>query len=107
LEQLLPLITGSSGALVVLALGLWLFIRGKIHSHAEYEKLEQAYDNSQAANRALLDALAVTGHAVHETAQTGQVTQQLIQAFTQIAQESSHRRRRPPGELTAEDLGLS
>lgn len=99
----LPLITGSGGALVVMAIGLYLFLGGKLHSDREYGKLEQENDQLRAEAAQLRVALDTERRTVNETASAGQVTNQLITALTTIA--AGQRKAKPP-ELTAEDLGL-
>ena len=101
MQNLLPLITGSSGALIVLAAGIWLFLTGRLHSDPEYRKLVRE-------NEDLKTALTDERRAVDEAVRTGTVTNQLISALTQIA---ANRQAAPPPpgrhhELTGEDLGL-
>jgi hypothetical protein len=102
-ESYLPLITGPLGALVVLAIAIYLFLRGKIHSDREFGKLEAENGQLRAENGQLRLALDTERHTLNETAQAGAVTNQLITALTTIA--SGPRKVQPP-ELTAEDLGL-
>jgi hypothetical protein len=100
----LPWITGGGGGLVVMAIGLWLFATGKLHSDAEYSKLEAERDYWRDASGKLGEALDIERRAVNETAQAGRVTNQLITALTTIA---TGRRAVPPRpDLTPEDLGL-
>lgn len=102
MESYLPLITGSSGALVVMAIGLYLFLTGKIHSHSEFSKLETENGHLRAENDKYRLALETERHTVNETAAAGQVTNQLITALTTIATG----RKAPAPQITAEDLGL-
>jgi hypothetical protein len=101
LESYLPLITGSSGALVVLAIGLYLFLAGKIHSHSEYRKLEKAYEQLQAENNQQRYALETERKTANELTAAGQVTNQLITALTTLA---GGRKPGPPGQLPAAGL---
>lgn len=103
MSSYLPLITGSGGALVVLALWVYAFFAGKVHSDREFSKLEE--ENSQLRSEAgqLRLALDTERHTLNETAQAGAVTNRLINALTVIA---SGQRKAEPAELTAEDLGL-
>jgi hypothetical protein len=104
LEQFLPLITGSAGALVVLTLVAWAFYSGRLHSDREFSKLEHENDQLRAAYDQLRLAIETERQTVNEAAVTGAVTNQLISALTSIA---SGRKQAPatPG-LTAEDIGL-
>jgi hypothetical protein len=102
LTTYLPLITGSGGALVTLAIGMYLFLGGKLHSHAEFSKLEAENDQLRAENNQYKFALETERKTLNEAASAGQVTNQLISALTTIA---AGRKAKPP-ELTAEDLGL-
>jgi hypothetical protein len=106
LTSFLPLITGSAGALVVLALGVYAFFTGKLHSDAEFLKLVKENEDLKAA-------LEAERKAVNEAAKTGTVTNQLISALIQVStqKEGEHDRSggargRQPRELTGEDLGL-
>ena len=45
MQDYLPLITGGGGALVVLALWVWAFFTGKIHSDREFSKLSRRTPN--------------------------------------------------------------
>ncbi|HEY6278721.1 MAG TPA: hypothetical protein VIX86_20605 [Streptosporangiaceae bacterium] len=106
MQNVLPLITGSSGALVVLAVVAYLFLAGRLHSDAEYRKLVRENDDLKAA-------LADERRAVDEAMRTGTVTNQLITALTQLAENrrpipppAPPHRPAPALELTGEDLGL-
>jgi hypothetical protein len=111
MESLLPLITGGSGALVVLALWVYSFYTGKIHSHSEFSKFVQENDALRGAYDRLAETIRTERAAANESAQAGQVTNQLIHALTDLATDrASHARREVTGPpdpgLTAEDLGL-
>jgi len=103
LESYLPLITGGTGAVVVMALWVYAFYSGKIHSDREFSKLEQENTQLRAENTQLRAAVETERKTVDETASAGQVTNQLISALTAIA---AGRKAAPRGDLTAEDLGL-
>jgi hypothetical protein len=102
-ETFLPLITGGGGALVVLALWVYAFFMGKLHSDREFSKLEEENGELRAENQGLRLALATERKTVNETASAGQVTNQLISALAGLA---AGRKPLPPPTLTAEDLGL-
>jgi len=108
MTSLLPYVTGSGGALAVLAVVSYLFYTGKLHSDREFSKLEQEKNEYKSA-------LASERTAVDEQARAGTVTNQLISALATLASERRYteaedrpRRRRPadPNDLTAEDVGL-
>jgi hypothetical protein len=103
LQSLLPLITGSAGALVVLALGVYAFYTGKIHSDREFSKLEAENDQMRAEMGQYRLALDIERRTVNETVQAGTVTNQLITALTTMA--AGQHGAQSPG-LTAEDIGL-
>lgn len=110
MSSYLPLITGGGGAIVVLCLWVYAFFAGKIHSDAEFTRLEQEADYWKTAYARQAEATQTERRTVNETAQAGQVTNQLITALTSIAAEGRGRRAVPragrdPG-LTAEDLGI-
>jgi hypothetical protein len=104
LEQYLPLITGSAGALVVLALVAWAFYSGKLHSDREFSKLEHENDQLREAYDHLRLAIETERRTVNETASAATVTNQLIGALASIA--SGRKATTPPPGLTAEDIGL-
>lgn len=101
MQDYLPLITGSGGALVVLALVAWAFYSGKIHSNREFGKLEQENNQLRAAYDKLLETVATERKTVNDTAAAGAVTNQLINAVVSLA--AGHKE---PHGLTAEDVGL-
>ena len=49
MTSVLPDVTGSAGALVVLAIVCYLFYTGKLHSDREFSKLEQEKDEYKSA----------------------------------------------------------
>ena len=105
MQSYIPLISGSGGALVVLALGLYLFIAGKLHSDAEYQKVVDE-------NADLKAALETERTTNNELARAGGVTNKLIGALVDVAtdrhaeldrhHDGAHKAR----DLTAGDLGL-
>jgi hypothetical protein len=111
MTNLLPYITGSAGALVVLALIAWAFYTGHLHSDREFSRLEQEKDEYKAA-------LQDERTAVDEQTKAGTVTNQLIGALAGLASERRYspaqaRPRRSKAakpasdaDLTPEDVGL-
>lgn len=87
MQNWLPYITGSGGALAVMALGLWLFLTGKIHSDPEFRKLETDNTDLRAANDKLTEALALERQRSNDAAQAGAVTNQLIGGLVKLATE--------------------
>ncbi len=83
----LPFITGSGGALAVMAFGLYLFLTGKLHSDQEFSKLEAENGDLRAANDKLAEALALERQRSNDAATAGAVTNQLIGALTTLATE--------------------
>lgn len=100
--SLLPYITGSGGALVVLAIVLYLILEGKLHTDGEFQRQEEEIRQLRTENGQLRVAVDIERKTLNETASAGAVTNQLIGALTQIA---TGNRPRPP-EITAGDLGL-
>jgi hypothetical protein len=119
-DQLLPLITGSAGALVVLALWVYAFFSGKVHSDRDYSKLETENADLRAANDKLTEALGLERQRSNDAVQAGAVTNQLIGALTTLATEhraaEKHEHQdaadkaeaiaHPALDLTGKDLGL-
>jgi hypothetical protein len=102
--QYLPLITGSGGCLVVLAITCWLLASGYLHSDREFRKLEQENDELRAAYDKLLETIATERKTVNETASAGAVTNQLIGVIASLA--AGRKAAPPPPGLTPEDIGL-
>jgi hypothetical protein len=121
-QDFLPLITGSAGALVVLALWVWALATGKLHSDPEFSKLETENADLRAANDKLTEALTLERQRSNDATQAGTVTNQLIGALTTLATEhraaekhehqdaadKADARALAPAalDLTAKDLGL-
>lgn len=85
MTEWLPFLTGSGGAIVVLAIGFWLFYTGKLHSESEFSRLLDENDELRTANDKLRYALDTERKTLNETASAGQVTNQLIAALTAVA----------------------
>ena len=101
MQSYIPLISGSGGALAVLAIGLYLFITGKLHSDAEYQKLADE-------NKDLKAALETERTTNNELARAGGVTNKLIGALIEVATDRHDHPALPRKDagLTPEDLGL-
>lgn len=104
MTSLLPWITGSGGALVVLAIVLWLIIDGKLHTHGEFERLEEENQQLRTENGQYRFAIDTERKTLNEIASAGAVSNQLISALTQFAAASSQPR--PPGPARKENLEL-
>lgn len=101
MQSYLPYITGSAGALVVLALVAWAFYTGKLHSDPEFQAM-------RTENAELKTALAAERTAGDELAKTGTVTNQLIGALASLASErrfTPAQRRPDAASADALDLG--
>lgn len=85
MESYLPYITGSGGALAVLAIGLWLFLTGRLHSDREYTTKEAENTELRRENNQLRDALETERKTTNELTAAGQVTNQLITALIMLA----------------------
>lgn len=109
MQSFLPLITGAGGALVVLALWVYAFFTGQLHSDKEYQKVVDE-------NADLKAALETERTTNNELARAGGVTNKLIGALVDVAtdrhaHDQSHVLPPAGGHaaeagLTAGDLGL-
>ena len=117
MSSYLPLITGSGGALIVLALWVYAFVSGKIHSDREYTKVETDSARKDEVIERLQEALDLERQRGNDVAQAGAVTNKFIGAMVAIATDrrehagSGHDglpagREASPLDLTAKDLGL-
>jgi hypothetical protein len=104
LQDFLPLITGGTGALVVMALWVWALATGKIHSDPEFSKLEAERDYWRDAYGRQAEATAIERRVVNETAQGAAVNNQLLTAFLNLA---NGRPAATPAPPAAPDLGLT
>jgi hypothetical protein len=100
----LPLITGGAGALVVLSLWVYAFYIGKIHSDSEFTTMRAERDYWRDACGRQAEATAIERRVVNETAQAGQVNNQLLTAFLNLA---NGRPAAAPAAVPAQDLGLT
>ena len=87
MESYLPWITGSGGALVILALWVYAFFAGKIHSDRDYTKLESDNTNLRAANEKLTEALSLERQRSNDASRAGEVTNSLIGGLVKLATE--------------------
>ena len=104
MQSWIPLVTGSGGALVVLALVAYLLGVGKLHSDTEYQRLVKEVEDLKAA-------LETERSTNNELARAGGVTNKLIGALVEVATDRHEADRHHEGAhkdrgLTAGDLGL-
>ena len=102
MQSWIPLVTGSGGALVVLAIVAYLLGVGKLHSDSEYQRLADE-------NRDLKAALETERITNNELARAGGVTNKLIGALVDVAtdrHDGHHEAARKDLGLAAGDLGL-
>ena len=105
MQSWIPLVTGSGGALVVLAIVAYLLGIGKLHSDQDYQRLLDE-------NKDLKAALETERSTNNELARAGGVTNKLIGALVEVATDRHaetdrhHEGEREKRGLTAGDLGL-
>ena len=100
MTSFIPLITGSAGAIVVLVIWITMLIAGQLHTHSEFDKLNDENISLREENVQLRAALDAERRSASDVARAGAVTNQLISALTDLAAE----RVKPP--VSAKELGL-
>ena len=101
----MPLITGSGGALIVLAIGIWLIVTGNLHTDGEFQRVLEERDH-------LRDALETERTTNNELARSGGVAAKALDALVEVAtgrhehDPAHHEAERKNRDLTAGDLGL-
>jgi len=88
-DHYLPWVTGGGGAIVVLFIWVWAFYTGKLHSDAEFMRLEKENEQLRATVALKDAALETERRTATSAAQAGQVTNQLISTLTAIATDRS------------------
>lgn len=88
MTSLIPYVTGSGGALVVLLYVVYQFQKGNWHSKSEFDAQAKRIEQ-------LEGALSAERQAVNEYARTGSTNNQLIDALIQVSLG-----RRPDGGST-------
>ena len=111
MESYLPLITGSGGALVVLAIIAFLLGTGKLHSDTEFQARVAESRELKDENKDLKAALDIERTTNSELARSGGVAAKALDALVEVAtgrHEVNADRHDPPkvAGLTPEDLGL-
>lgn len=98
-QQILALIVGPGGALVLYTLMGWQWFRGKIHSHPEFERSEKnaeswraLYERERDSHQVTRDALAVANERADVAVDAARMANQLI--------EATQRQALPPGRTT-------
>ena len=96
MESWLPYITGSGGALVTLAIGLYLIITGKLHTDGEFQAKVTENAELKAENRDLKGALEIERTTNNELARAGSVTTKVLDVLAEVA-GARHQALIPPG----------
>ena len=111
-----PYITGSGGALVVLAIGLYLIITGKLHTDGEFQGVVAENKELKDESHDLRAALEIERTTNNELARSGGVAAKALDALVEVATgrhehdqaalDSQRGAAREVAGLTPEDLGL-
>jgi hypothetical protein len=83
MQNILPLITGSAGALVVLAIIAYMFFTDKIHSEAEFQRVVLAFTQEKEAHERTRHALELAS----ASAQAGMKPAELLAAVFELTKE--------------------
>jgi hypothetical protein len=81
--SLLPYITGSGGALAVLAIVAYLFFAGKIHSESEFQRVTEAWQQEKESHDRTRHALELA----NTRADVGMRPAELIAAALELTKE--------------------
>lgn len=91
-QQILTLIVGPAGALVLYTVAGWLWLKGKIHSHPEFERVERdkemwksLYEQERSSHQITRDALLVANERADVAVEQARVGKQVLEAFQQQA----------------------
>ena len=95
LTEVIALITGEAGAVVVMALGAYLWLSGKLFSRSHVDLLEAEHDELAKANAATQDALQDVSRTTTESLENSKTILRIIQ--------SSRRARAAEAEARKED----
>lgn len=77
----LSLVTGGGGALVVLAVAGWALATGKLHSHAEFGRMEEAWQQEKRRGDQLQQALELANARADAGTRAGELTASILQAL--------------------------
>ena len=83
IESLTSLITGGLGAVAVMAIFLTLILAGKLHTEPEFQRLETALDQEQAAHDETRRALTAASERADAAVQASEL---VVRAFTDAQQ---------------------
>jgi len=83
MSSLLPYITGSGGALAVLAVVAYLFFAGKLHSDPEFQRVTQAWEQEKESHDRTRHALELA----NARADVGMRPAELIAAALELTKE--------------------
>lgn len=83
MTSFLPLVTGSAGALVILAIIAYLFFTDKIHSEAEFQRVVAAFGQEREAHDRTRQALELAA----ARAEAGMKPAELLAAVFELTKE--------------------
>lgn len=87
LSSLVPLVTGTGGALIVLLAGMGLFLTGKLHPDPEFQRIITENDRLREANDLLRKASEELRAQNATLADASNLTNNLVTALIGVAHE--------------------
>ena len=86
-ENILSLITGEAGALVILALGTFAFIKGWLFSSRQIDLLEKEHDEQSATLAAILKAVEGLAESNRQTLEMSKTLLDIIEKLRAEAED--------------------
>ena len=87
LSELLPWLTGSGGAIAVMAAGGYLLLTGRLVTGREFKRVIAGQEKLEQANNVLIESLRVQREQNSQLLNSSEVTTGLLRALQDLAHE--------------------